>query len=198
MFLSFKTHTANHTGRDSRCAPVLPSLPSNPWGFYVSREGQHIADLIHPTNFRKKTKVGFLIAIKWLIHFAVFSCFMALRWLSSPSRSQKQACGFRGMPAAAEGVLNEGTPRLSCCCCSVAQLCPALCDPMDCSTPGFPVLHHLLEFAQTHVRWVGDAIQPSHLLSPPSLPAFSFSQHQSLFQWVNPLHQVAKELELQL
>ena len=113
MFLSFKTHTANHTGRDSRCAPVLPSLPSNPGGFYVSREGQYITDLIHPTNFRKKTKVGFLIAIKWLIHFAVFSCFMALRWLPSPSRSQKQACGFRGMPAAAEGVLNKGTPRLS-------------------------------------------------------------------------------------
>ena len=55
---------------------------------------------------------------------------------------------------------------------------------MDCSTPGFPVLHHLLEFAQTHVRWLGDAIQPSHSLSPPSPPAFNLSQHQGLFQWV--------------
>jgi len=52
------------------------------------------------------------------------------------------------------------------CCCSVAQLCPTLWDPKDCSTPGFPVLHHLPEFAQTHVHWVSDAIQPSHPLSP--------------------------------
>ena len=56
--------------------------------------------------------------------------------------------------------------------------------PMDCSTPGFPVLHHRLEFAQTHVHWVGDAIQPSHPLSPPSPPALNPSQHQGLFSWV--------------
>ena len=55
------------------------------------------------------------------------------------------------------------------CCCSVAHLCPTLCDPMDCSAPGFPVLHHLLKLAQTHVHWVTDAIQPS--LSPPISPA---------------------------
>ena len=70
--------------------------------------------------------------------------------------------------------------------------------PMDCSTPGFPVLHHLPEFAQTHVHWVGDAIQPSCPLSPPSPPAFNLSQHQGLFQWVNPSYQVDKVLELQL
>ena len=73
--------------------------------------------------------------------------------------------------------------------------CVRLCDPMDCSTPGFPVLHHLPELAQTPVHWVSDAIQPSH---PPSLlspPAFSLSQHQGLFQWVSSLHQVAKVLE---
>ena len=56
-----------------------------------------------------------------------------------------------------------------CYCCSVAQLCPTLCDPTDCSTPGLPVLHHLPEFAQTHVYWVSDAIQPSHSLSSPFL-----------------------------
>ena len=78
------------------------------------------------------------------------------------------------------------------------QSCPTLCDPMDCSTPGLPVLHHLLEFAQTHVRWVGDAIQPSHLLSSPSPPAYNLSQHQGLFQWVSSSHQVAKVLEPQL
>ena len=72
-----------------------------------------------------------------------------------------------------------------------------LCDPMDCSTPGFPVHHHLPEFAQPHVHWVSDAIQPSHPLSSPSPPAFSLSQYQGLFQWVGSSHQVAKELELQ-
>ena len=60
-----------------------------------------------------------------------------------------------------------------------------LCDPMDCSTPGLPVHHQLLEFTQTHVRWVGDAIQPSHPLSSPSPPAFNLSQHQGLFQWIS-------------
>ena len=84
------------------------------------------------------------------------------------------------------------------CCCSVAQLCLTLCDPMDCITPGFPALHHLLELAQTHVHWVGNAIQPSHLPSSPSPPAFNLSQHQGLFQWVSSLHQVAKLWELQL
>ena len=60
--------------------------------------------------------------------------------------------------------------------------CPTLCDSMDCSTPGFPVLHYLPELTQTHVHRVGDAIQPSHPLSSPSPPASSLSQHQGLFQ----------------
>ena len=63
---------------------------------------------------------------------------------------------------------------------------------------GFPVLHQPLELAQTHVHWVGDAIQPPHPLSSPSPPTFSHSQHQGLFQGVSSLHQVAKVLELQL
>ena len=63
-------------------------------------------------------------------------------------------------------------------------------------TPGLPVLHHLPEFAQTHVQWVEDAIQPSHPLSSPSPPTFSLSQHQDLFQWVSSSHQVPKVLEL--
>ena len=68
---------------------------------------------------------------------------------------------------------------------------------MDCSMPGFPVLHHLLEFAQIHVHWVSDAIQPSHPLLPPSPHALNLSQHQDLFQWVGLLHLMAKVLELQ-
>ena len=81
---------------------------------------------------------------------------------------------------------------------SVAQLYPTLCNPMGCSTPRFPVLHHLPEFTQTHVHQVSDAIQPSHPLSPPSPPVFNLSQHQGLFQWVSSSHQVAKVLELQI
>ena len=68
------------------------------------------------------------------------------------------------------------------CGCSVAQSYLTLCDPVGCSTPGFPILHHLPEFTQTHVHRVGDAIQPSHPLSPHSPPAFNPSQHQGLFQ----------------
>ena len=81
---------------------------------------------------------------------------------------------------------------------SVAQSCLILCDPMNCSTPGLPVHHQLPEFTQIHVHWVGDAIQPSHPLSSPSPPAPNPSQHQSLFQWVNSSHEVAKVLEFQL
>ena len=81
---------------------------------------------------------------------------------------------------------------------SVAQSCPIICNPTDCSTPGFPVHHELLDLAQTHVHRVGDTIQLSHLLSSPSPPALSHSQHQGLFQWVSSLHQVAEVLEFQL
>ena len=76
----------------------------------------------------------------------------------------------------------------------VSQSCPTLCDPMNCSTPGLPVHHQLPEFTQTHVHRVGDALQPSHPLSSPSPPAPNPSQHQSLFQWLNSSHKVAKVL----
>ena len=84
-----------------------------------------------------------------------------------------------------------------CCCCSVAKSCSAVCDPMDYSTPGFPVFYHLLEFAQTHVHWVCDTTQSSYPLLSPSTIAFNLSQHQSLFQWVSFLHQVGRVWELQ-
>ena len=73
-----------------------------------------------------------------------------------------------------------------------------LCDPTDCSTPGFPVRHQLLEFSQIHVHWVSDTIQPAHPLSSPSSPAINLSQHQGLFQWLSSSHQVASVLEFQL
>ena len=72
-------------------------------------------------------------------------------------------------------------------CCLVTKSCPTLCKPMDCSTLGFPVLHHLLELAQTQVHWVSDTIQPSHPPLPPS-PALNLSQHWGLFQWKTSDH----------
>ena len=81
---------------------------------------------------------------------------------------------------------------------SVAQSCPTLCDPMNHSIQGLPVHQQLPEFTQTHVHRVGDAIQPSHPLLSPSPSAPNPSQHQSLLQWVNSSHEVAKALEFQL
>ena len=81
---------------------------------------------------------------------------------------------------------------------SVNHSCPTLCDPMDCSTPGFPVRQQLLELTQTHVQGVSNAIKLSHPLSSPSPPAFSLSQHQGLFKCVSSSNQVAKVLGFQL
>ena len=81
---------------------------------------------------------------------------------------------------------------------SLTQLCPVLCELMNCSTPSFLVHHLLLELTQTHVHQVSDAIQPSHPLLFPSLSAFNLSQHQGHFRCISSLHQVAKVLELQL
>ena len=79
---------------------------------------------------------------------------------------------------------------LVCCCFVVAKSCRTHCNPMDRSTPGFPVPHYLPEFAQVHDHWISDAIQPSHPLLCSSPSAFNLSQHQGLFQWVSYLHQV--------
>ena len=83
---------------------------------------------------------------------------------------------------------------LNCKFSSVTQLCPSLCDPMDCSMPGFPVRHQLPEPTQTRVHWVDEDIQPSYPVSSPSPPAFNFSQRHGFFQWVSSSHQVAKVL----
>ena len=88
--------------------------------------------------------------------------------------------------------------RQICSCCSTTHSCPTLCNPVDCGTQGFPVHHHLLELAQTHIHWVSDAIQLSHPLMSLSPPAFYVSEHHSLFHWVSSFHQVARVLELQL
>ena len=115
---------------------------------------------------------------------------------SSPPRDQTRVSCIAGRFFTAEP---PGKPLWICVqFSSVAQLCLTLCDPMNCSTPGLPVPHQLREFTQTHIHWVGDAIQPSHPLSSPSPPAPNPSLHQGLFQWVNSSHEVAKVLEFQL
>ena len=97
------------------------------------------------------------------------------------------------MPPALEGGFLAPGPlgkflQQVCCCSSRSVMSDSLWP--HCSTPGFPVLHHLLELAQTYVHWVSDAIQPSHPLSSPSPPALTLSQHQVLFQWGSSWHQV--------
>ena len=81
------------------------------------------------------------------------------------------------------------------CDCSVTKSRPTLCDPLNCSTSGFPVLCYLPEFAQTHVHWVSDGIQPPHPLLPLTPLALNHSQHQGLFQWISSSNPVAKLLE---
>ena len=124
---------------------------------------------------------------RWLFHFILMSGSFVLSWYVA------KLCTSSWEPYRSRQV-----NRLSVQFSSVAQSCPTLCNPMDCSMPGLPVHHQLPEFTQTHIRWVGDAIQPSHPLSSHSLPAFNLSQHQGLFKWVSSSHQVAKGLEFQL
>ena len=107
----------------------------------------------------------------------------------SPAGPQKTGGLGRGLPPSLE-VPESGRPgsglrtpaRDSSYCCSATKLCPTLCDPMDFSTPGFPVLHYLPEFAQIHVHGVGGAVQPSRTLLSPSPPALNLSQHQEWIQ----------------
>ena len=136
-----------------------------------------------------------------LDYYFQLPCFMSvlLKVWSPPTRQpvssiSMRTCQKHRFSVPIQDLLQFSSSQFS----SVAQSCPTLCDPMNCSTPGLPVYHHLLEFTQTHVHWVGDAFQPSHPLSSPCPPALNASQHQSLFQWVNSSHEVAKVLEFQL
>ena len=105
-------------------------------------------------------------------------------------------CSAEVTPAC-RGLISVVVMTHLCCCSSVTKSCSILCDRMDCSMTGFPVLHYLPEFSQTHVHWVDDAIQPSHPLLPTS-PVFNLPQHQGLFKWISSSQQMTKDLELQL
>ena len=158
-------------------------------------------DLFFVKAVRSISKSFFLYFCMW-----IFSC-------SSTIICWKGCCFFIELPFLCHRSViyiceNLSTSRLTVSvpfmyllvlsCCSVTQLCPTLWDPMDCSMPGFPDLHHLTEFAQTHIHWVGDAIQPSISSSSSSSPAFYLSQHQGFFNGVSSSHQVARVLELEL
>ena len=107
----------------------------------------------------------------WASISGVAQCRTWLKQLSSSSSSSSS-------PLVSQGDF--------CFCCSVAKVCLTLSEPMDCSMPGFPVLHHIPEFAQTYDHWVGDAIQPSHPLLPISPPALNLSQHQGFYSKIYP------------
>ena len=123
-----------------------------------------------------------------------------LRLLSVQVHRGKTVRTHQGGPSASQERSHQKPAliaTLDCCRCSVAQLCPTLWDPMDCSMLGLPGPQHCLKFAQVHVNCIGDAIQPSHPLTPSS-SALNLSQNQGLFQWVSCLHQMTKILKLQL
>ena len=96
-------------------------------------------------------------------------------------QQQQQQQPNQKMDRKPKHIFSKEDIQMTICCCSVCQSCLTLCDPMDCSTSGFPVLHYLSELVQTHVHWVSDGIQPSHPLLFPSPPAFNLSQHHGLF-----------------
>ena len=146
---------------------------------------------------RKQASIAaYLVSAHWVPEVPSSSSYDNQNWLhtlpNSPWRAKLPQLENTALNSAVE--LKPANPPI----CSVSQSCPTLCDPKDYSTPSFPVLHHLPQLAQTHVHWVGDAIQPSHSLLFSSPPAFYISQHPGPFQWVGSLHQVAKILELQL
>ena len=140
---------------------------------------------------------GLLSSVMSLWHPGLQSARLLCLW-DFPGKNNGVGCQFLLQWIFPTQGLNPHLLHLMHWFSSVAQLCPTLCDPMNCSTPGLPVHHQLLEFTQTHVHQVGDAIQPSHPLSSPSPPAPNPSQHQGLFLWVNSLHEVDKVLEFQL
>ena len=152
----------------------------------------------------------------WFTGFTVFTTFQPILYVSNDSQAlwfhsfaprcpflrklRKVECGTDNRNAKEKEIkgLSESIYDHTRCYRSVTMSCLTLCDPMDCSTPGFPVLHHLLEFAETHViELVMPSNHLSHPLSSPSSPALNLSQHKGLFQWVSSLYQVTKVLELQ-
>ena len=156
-----------------------------------------------PRDWTQVSRIASGFFTRWATREAYEADCKTFTWQMPSLNSEKWSVLIyeeKGMPNRQALLDSPKLLHLPCtlCCCSVAQSCPTLCVLMDYSTPGFPGLQRLLELAQIHVHWVGDAIQPYRPLSSPSLVAFSLFQHQGLLQWVSSLHQVAKILALQL
>ena len=147
-------------------------------------------------------EANYFTALQWVLSYTDMN--QPWSYMYSPSRSPLPPPSPPDSSGSSQCTrpehLSHASHITSFNCClqfsSVAQLCPTLCNPMNYSMPGLPVHHHLPEFTQTHALRVGDAIQPSHSLSSPSLPAPNHSQHQGLFQRIVCSHQVTKLLEL--
>ena len=149
--------------------------------------------------------ISFSNAWKWKVKMKSLRCvqLFAISWTAAyqapPSMGFSRQEYWSGVPLPSPPHIAIGLliRLVYCsCCCSITKSCPTLCDPVNCTMPGFPALHYLLELAQTPVHWISDAIQPSHPVSPPSLLVLNLSQHQSLFQRL--CIRWAKILELQL
>ena len=128
-----------------------------------------------PDTFKAERHSRFGPATSFLLQLSVIDLHSSVVVYWTPSNLGGHLFAFLCCPWGSRG---KNTVQFS----SIAQLCPTLCDPMNCSTPGLPVPHQLLEFTQTLVHRVGDAIQPSHPLLSPSPPAPNPSQHQGLFK----------------
>ena len=154
----------------------------------------HLQYFIKIINQSVKSIFANHISSKSLSRVWLFDTPWTVAHQASPSMEFSKQEYWSGLPFPPPGCQPFSSVQFS----SVTELCLTLCDPMNCSTSGLPVHHQLLEFTQTHVHRVSDAIQPSHPLSSPSPPAPNPSQPQGLFQWVNSWHEVAKVLEFQL
>ena len=123
-------------------------------------------------------------SVHWILQESI------LEWVIMPSfRGSSWPRDGTCISCLAGGFFTTKAPGKTCCCCSVTKSCPTVYNPMDWSMPGFPILHYLPEFAQTHVHWISDSIQPSHSLSSPFPSALNLSQHPGLF---GSSHQVTK------